>query len=128
VDFGIPTGTAVLSSASGIVKGTGDTDAVCPGASYGKWVLIEHPFGLSTLYAHLSVIQVNEGTDVSAGSVIGYSGDTGYSTGPHLHYTVYATQGVKITERKSRVCKGSYRMPLADLRAYLNPLSYLPEK
>ncbi len=125
VDFKAAVGTRVKATLSGIVKGIGDTDTVCPGASYGKWVLIEHQNGLSTLYAHFSLIKVTEGQGVATGEVIGYSGDTGYSTGPHLHVTVYATQGMRIMERKSSVCKGNYRMPVADLKAYLNPLLYL---
>ncbi|OHA17629.1 MAG: hypothetical protein A2664_03340 [Candidatus Taylorbacteria bacterium RIFCSPHIGHO2_01_FULL_46_22b] len=126
IDFRASIGTPIKSAKSGEVTGTGDTDAVCAGASYGKWVLIKHDNGLSTLYAHLSVIGVSAGDSVSTGSVIGYSGNTGYSTGPHLHFTVYATQGVQIADRRSRVCGGTYRMPIADLRGYLNPLSYLP--
>ncbi|KKW20801.1 MAG: Peptidase, M23/M37 family [Parcubacteria group bacterium GW2011_GWF2_50_9] len=125
VDFRAPTGTRVKAALSGIVKGVGDTDTVCPGASYGKWILIEHDNGLSTLYAHFSLIKVGEGERVSTGETIGYSGETGYATGPHLHLTVYATQGVRIMSRKSAVCGGSYTMPIADLKAYLNPLSYL---
>ncbi len=125
VDFGASIGTRVKSALSGVVKGTGDTDAVCPGASYGKWVLIQHNNGLSTLYAHFSLIKVSEGQGVATGDILGYSGETGYATGPHLHFTVYATQGVKIMQRKSAVCGGTYTMPIADLKAYLNPLSYL---
>lgn len=125
IDFRAPIGTRVFASLSGVVDGVGDTDTVCPGASYGKWVLIRHQNGLSTLYAHFSVINVKAGDSVATGDVIGYSGETGYSTGPHLHFTVYATQGVKIMTRKSTVCKGSYTMPVASLNAYLNPLSYL---
>lgn len=125
VDFKASTGTRVLATLSGVVKGVGDTDAVCPGASYGRWVFIEHGNGLSTLYAHLSLIKVSEGQSVSTGEVIGYSGETGYATGPHLHFTVYATQGVRIMSRKSAVCGGSYTMPVADLKAYLDPLRYL---
>ena len=127
VDFRASVGTPVKAVREGEVMGTGNTDTACPNASYGKWVLIEHDNGLSTLYAHLSVISVAKGDAVSEGTVIGYSGNTGYSTGPHLHFTVYATQGVIVAERKSKVCKGTYTMPIADLRAYLNPISYLPE-
>ena len=126
VDFGASIGTPVLASASGKVVGFGDTDKVCPNASYGKWILLEHYNGLSTLYAHLSVINVSSGQSVNIGDTIGYSGNTGFSTGPHLHFTVYATQGVRIMDRKSKVCGGTYTMPIADLAAYLNPLNYLP--
>ena len=115
----------ITASADGKVVGTGDTDTVCPGASYGKWILIEHGNGLSTLYGHLSLPKVSAGEAVLRGTVIGYSGNTGYSTGPHLHFTVYAADGVKIMEKKSQVCKGAYTMPVADLRAYLNPIDYL---
>jgi len=125
VDFGVPTGTKVKAALSGVIKGIGNTDTVCPGASYGKWVLIEHSNGLSTLYAHFSLVKVSEGAFVSTGDVIGYSGETGYATGPHLHFTVYATQGVKVMQRKSAVCGGTYTMPIADLKAYLDPMRYL---
>ncbi len=125
IDLRASLGTPVRASLGGVVKGTGNTDSVCPGASYGKWVMIEHQNGLSTLYAHFSLIKVSEGQSVATGEVIGYSGETGYATGPHLHFTVYATQGVRILERKSSVCRGSYTMPVADLKAYLNPLLYL---
>jgi murein DD-endopeptidase MepM/ murein hydrolase activator NlpD len=126
IDLAINVGTPIKVSLSGVVKGFGNTDTACPGTSYGKWILVEHSNGLSTLYAHLSAFEVNDvGQEVSTGQVIGYSGNTGYSTGPHLHFTVYATQGVKIMSRKSKVCSGTYTMPVADLRAYLNPLVYL---
>ncbi len=125
VDFKASSGTNVKAALSGVVQGTGNTDSVCPGASYGKWVLIQHNNGLSTLYAHLSLIKVTEGQSVSTGETIAYSGDTGYVTGPHLHFTVLATQGSKIMQVKSKVCNGTYTMPVADLKAYLNPLTYL---
>ncbi len=125
VDFKASSGTRVKAALDGVVLGTGNTDLVCSGASYGKWVLIKHPNGLSTLYGHLSLIKVVEGQNVATGEVIAYSGDTGYVTGPHLHFTVMATQGSKIMQVKSQVCKGTYTMPVADLKAYLNPLSYL---
>lgn len=125
IDLRASTGMRVKAALGGRVVGVGNTDTICPGASYGRWVLLEHGNGLSTLYAHLSLIKVSEGQRVEIGDTIGYSGETGYATGPHLHFTVYATQGVRILERKSRVCGGTYRMPIADLKAYLNPLLYL---
>ena len=125
VDFAASPGTPILSAGNGVVLGTGNTDTVCPGASYGKWVFVEHPNGLSTLYAHLSFIKVSVGQSISTGDVVGYSGSTGYATGPHLHFTVYASQGVKIMSRQSKVCGGTYVIPIANLQAYLDPLSYL---
>jgi murein DD-endopeptidase MepM/ murein hydrolase activator NlpD len=125
IDMAASYGTPIRAAAAGTVMGTGDTDIVCPGASYGRWVLVEHRNGLSTLYAHLSVISVSSGQEVNTGDILGYSGDTGYATGPHLHFTVYATQGVSIQQLKSKVCKGTYTMPIAPLNAYLDPMNYL---
>lgn len=126
VDFRASIGTPVMVAATGLVKGVGDTDVACRGASYGKWVLVEHANGLSTIYGHLSLIKGTVGQTVTTGEVIGYSGQTGYSTGPHLHLTVVATQGVRIGDYNFRSCAGvKIRMPLADLSAYLDPLIYL---
>ncbi|MEK7150084.1 MAG: peptidoglycan DD-metalloendopeptidase family protein [Patescibacteria group bacterium] len=125
VDFQAAPGTKVKASLNGVVIGAGDTDKVCKGASFGKWVLLKHNNGLSTIYAHLSLITVAEGQTVKTGNIIGYSGNTGYSTGPHLHFGVYASQGVQVMNKQSLVCKGIYRMPIADLRAYLDPILYL---
>jgi murein DD-endopeptidase MepM/ murein hydrolase activator NlpD len=125
VDFRASLGTPIKAALSGTVEGIGNTDEIKGCYSYGKWILLRHNNGLSTLYAHLSLIKVQPGQEVGTGDIIGYSGNTGYSTGPHLHFTVYATQGVKITKfDKSINCKDAV-IPIADLRAYLNPLSYL---
>jgi murein DD-endopeptidase MepM/ murein hydrolase activator NlpD len=128
IDLAVKVGTSVMASADGVVAGTGNTDSSCSGVSYGKWVLIKHNNGLSTLYAHLSVIQSTAGQTVKAGDQIGLSGNTGYSTGPHVHFTVYASEAVHIagpTEYKSKVCGTYLIMPLAPTSGYLNPLSYL---
>lgn len=127
VDFGAPIGTPVKSVLNGVVVGTGNTDLVRGCYSFGKWVLVKHPNGLSSVYAHLSVIKATEGQSVATGDVIGYSGNTGYSTGPHLHLGVYASQGVRVENHvNSRACK-SAKMPIADIKAYLDPFEYLPE-
>lgn len=129
IDIGMPSGTAVLSALSGTVTGTGNTDAVPGCYSFGKWVLIKHANGISTLYSHLSSISVSPGQSVSTGSVIGYSGMTGYATGPHLHFGVYATQGTQIMTlgqyRGATTPCANARMPVAPKGAYLNPMSYL---
>jgi murein DD-endopeptidase MepM/ murein hydrolase activator NlpD len=125
-DFRAAVGTPVFAMASGVVEGTGDTDVACKGASFGKWVLIEHNNGLSSLYAHLSVVGVKAGQHITDDEIIGLSGMTGYSTGPHLHFTVYATQGVEISNYNFKSCSSkSIKMPIATLKAYLNPLLYL---
>lgn len=128
LDFGINVGTPIYSALAGTVIGTGNTDTACNGVSYGKWVLIKHANGLTTLYGHLSVISVSAGDKLTTHQKIGLSGNTGYSTGPHLHFTVYASDSVHIsgpTEYKSKVCGTYLIMPLAPKAGYLNPLSYL---
>ena len=128
LDFGINVGTPIYSALAGTVVGTGNTDTACNGVSYGKWVLIKHANGLTTLYGHLSVISVSAGDKLTTHQKIGLSGNTGYSTGPHLHFTVYASDSVHIsgpTEYKSKVCGTYLIMPLAPKAGYLNPLSYL---
>lgn len=129
IDLGIPTGTTLKAARSGTVRGSGNTDLVCKGASYGNWILIDHDNGLSTLYAHLSLIKVAPGQKVNTGQLIGYTGNTGFSTGPHLHFSVFATQGVQISDLKSKSpgC-GIYTLPIAPFNSYLNPLSYLPAR
>jgi murein DD-endopeptidase MepM/ murein hydrolase activator NlpD len=126
IDLGGATGDKIYSAESGQVIGVGDTDVTCKGASYGKWVLIRHNNGLTTLYAHLSVIKVSEGQTVTVSETVGYMGSTGYSTGPHLHFSTYASEGVKVSSLQSKVpgC-GVYRLPIASYSAYLNPLNYL---
>lgn len=128
VDLAASPGTRVFAAKEGTVVDTGNTDDQCYGVSYGKWVLIRHQNNLSTLYAHLSLIKVGAGDVVQKGDVIGYSGNTGYSTGPHLHFTVYASQAVHVSgpaEYKSKICKTFMKLPLSPKSGYLNPLSYL---
>ncbi len=59
---------------------------------YGKFIIIKHPGGYQSLYAHLNKIRVREGENVSQGQVVGELGNTGRSTGPHLHFSVYSNQ------------------------------------
>jgi murein DD-endopeptidase MepM/ murein hydrolase activator NlpD len=128
IDFGVPTGTKITAALGGTVVETGNTDAVSGCLSYGKWVLLKHGNGLSTLYAHLSSISVTAGQTVTAGQLIGHSGNTGYSTGPHLHFSVYASEGVQVVrlgDVKSITSCGPARVPVAGFEAYINPLDYL---
>lgn len=125
IDLRAAVGTPVRAVEDGVVVGTGNTDLVCKGASYGKWILIRHDNGLSTIYGHNSVIRVSANQRVARGETVALSGASGYATGPHLHFSVLASDGVEVVQRKSKVCAGTYTMPVADLRAYLNPLLYL---
>ena len=125
IDLRASVGTPVFAAMSGKVIGIGDTDAQCRGVSYGKWVLLEHANNLSTLYAHLSLSSVVKGQEVGANELIGYSGDTGYTTGPHLHFAVFASKGVQVGQYRSRICGTLMTLPLASFNSYLNPLSYL---
>ncbi len=130
VDFGVPTGSKIMAPLAGTVRATGNTDAVPGCYSWGKWTLIDHANGLSTLYAHQSVISVVPGQQVATGEVIGYSGNTGYSTGPHLHFTVYAKAGVSVrrfNEVKAVTSCGAATTPIAASDAYIDPMVYLPQ-
>jgi len=82
VDFGAPVGTSVYAAAAGIVVATGT------GRGYGNRVIIDHGGGVMTVYAHLSGFSCSPGQQVSRGQRIASSGNTGLSTGPHLHFEV----------------------------------------
>lgn len=122
IDFRASIGTPVHASLSGTVLEV-NLGAV-PNCQYGKWVLLQHGNGLATLYAHLSDVSVKKGAVVTAGQVIGYSGNTGYATGPHLHFGVYLAEAISL---KQYTCKSGYvvTIPIAPVTAYLDPLSYL---
>ena len=126
IDFRAAIGTPITASKEGVVVGVGNTDQFCNGVSYGKWALIKHTNNLSTLYAHLSIIKVSGGQQVETGQLVGYSGDTGYATGPHLHFEVYASEGVEVKSYKSQICGTNMIRPMKiKNNALLNPLSYL---
>lgn len=82
IDFAIPTGTNILATANGIVSKSGWK------SGYGNQITINHGNSYKTRYAHLSKLLVNPGDTVKCGNIIGISGNTGISTGPHLHYEV----------------------------------------
>jgi murein DD-endopeptidase MepM/ murein hydrolase activator NlpD len=83
MDFTAPVGTDIYTTANGTVSGAGWEQG------YGNCVQINHGFGYITLYAHMSAIKVRVGQKVKRGDVIGLVGNTGKSTGPHLHYEVH---------------------------------------
>ncbi len=127
LDFRAAVGTRVMAMGSGTVMGTGDTDVACKGASFGKWVFIKYDNGLSSTYGHLSSITASKGDKVKSGTIVGYSGNTGSSTGPHLHVALYASDGVKVDTVPSKSCSGKiFTQPISALTAYLDPTKYLP--
>lgn len=90
LDIGASLGTPVYAAADGMVEAVDNNDInYYRKYQYGKYILIKHENNLATLYAHLSRYVVNRGAQVKRGDIIGYSGSTGYSTGPHLHFGVY---------------------------------------
>lgn len=94
LDISAPYGSPVKSSMSGIVEKTGyDEDG------YGYFIVIKHGNSTKTLYGHLSQILVREGQRVRRGQIIGKVGDTGMTTGPHLHFEVIKN-GKKVNPRK----------------------------
>ncbi len=126
VDFRASRDTRVLATLDGTVTAIGNTDSQRGCYSYGQWVLIKHINGLSSLYAHLDLIKISAGQTVSTGDIIGYSGATGYATGPHLHLGLYATEGVRVERYTSSINCKNIDIPVAPANAYLDPLNYLP--
>lgn len=82
IDITAEEGIAVLATGDGKVKNVSDEKG------WGKLIVIDHGKGYETWYAHLNDFNVKEGRKVKKGETIGYVGNTGYSTGPHLHYEV----------------------------------------
>lgn len=90
LDFTAPVGTEVYATGDGVVESMETL-----GWGYGKNIVINHGFGYKTRYAHLSAFKVKVGQKVNRGQVIGLVGNTGKSTGAHLHYEV-EKDGVKV--------------------------------
>jgi murein DD-endopeptidase MepM/ murein hydrolase activator NlpD len=82
MDFAMPIGSPVVATLGGVVS------SIDAGADYGTSVVIDHGGGLQTVYGHLSQREVKVGDKVGTGQKIGKSGDTGNTTGPHLHFEV----------------------------------------
>jgi murein DD-endopeptidase MepM/ murein hydrolase activator NlpD len=83
IDFTAPTRTPVYATGNGNI-----VFAKYEGRGYGNHIIVNHGFGYRSLYGHLSSIEVYEGQKVKRGELIGYVGNTGTSTAPHLHYEV----------------------------------------
>lgn len=89
IDISAAKGTPVYATADGVVS------RETPGGGYGNVIVINHGYSYKTLYAHLSKKAVKPGQKVTRGQVIGYVGNTGLATGPHLHYEVFK-DGVRV--------------------------------
>jgi murein DD-endopeptidase MepM/ murein hydrolase activator NlpD len=127
VDFKASIGTPIYAALSGVVTDT-EPSKYRNGCQYGKWVLLNHNNGLSTIYGHFSTVLVSPGQTVTTGQIIGYSGATGYATGPHLHFGLYITSAIRIVDARSlgsTNCAG-IKTVAAPHDAYLDPLAYLP--
>ena len=134
IDMRAPVGTPIYAAENGRVLAIGNTDKYCPpvwygrkkyGGSYGKYIVIKHENNLSTLYSHLSLQVVKVGDIVNRGQLIGYTGLTGFTTGPHLHFTVYADiYGANETLLSPEI-KMSNTCGLQPYGATLNPIDYL---
>ena len=107
VDFGAPEGTPVYAAADGVVE-----EARWDGG-YGRWLKIRHGPALETGYAHLSGWAVTPGTTVRQGQVVGYVGETGLATGPHLHFEVFRS-GRRIDPARTPVLSRAARDIAAD--------------
>ncbi len=84
MDFTASIGTKVYATGDGVVK-----DVQSIGGGYGKFIVLDHGFGYQTLYGHMSGFTVKIGDQVKRGNVIGFVGNSGTSTGPHVHYEVH---------------------------------------
>lgn len=83
IDFAAPIGTPIYATADGKIE-----EVSVKFSGYGKMVVIDHGFGYKTRYAHMHDFAVRTGQNIKRGELIGYVGDTGISTAPHLHYEV----------------------------------------
>lgn len=115
VDYVAKGDKKIMAATDGRVVGTGNMGYY----GYGKWVAVDHGNGLVTLYGHLSSIKVYKGDKVDKGDKIGIMGNTGFSTGAHLHFTIFVGKTFAIV--KSSSVSGIY-IPTG---ATVNPAAYL---
>ncbi len=120
IDFGASSGTPVYAPMEGKVVALGSMTKNGKWYGYGRWIAIDHSNGLTTLYGHLSKQGVKKGDKVDKGEQIGLVGNTGYSTGPHLHFTVFSSDSFEVVP-SSKV--SGISIPIG---ASVNPTKYLP--
>jgi len=112
IDIAAGYGAPIRSAEAGRVVAAGDDGKY----AYGKWVAIDHENGLVTLYGHLSQRSVAIGDRVTRGQTIGREGATGFVTGSHVHFTVYAAETFRTEQRW---------FGLLPLGGSINPFNYL---
>jgi murein DD-endopeptidase MepM/ murein hydrolase activator NlpD len=118
IDIAAGYGALIRAARDGVIKTMGDTDKYCPRGAYGKWIALEHDNNLTTFYAHLSAFgKYGIGDTVKKGAIIGYEGNSGYSTGSHVHFGVYASNTFYL--------KQSIYCGLLPIGATINPMNYL---
>lgn len=108
IDLAAPIGTPIYAPANGVVVTVFNMNKTC-----GNGIIISHPSNYRTQYCHLNTVSVSRGDQVSSGCLIGYSGNTGQSTGPHLHYAVHkvtadgtmAVNPRKFIEPEHKMCR-----------------------
>ncbi|MGH6872712.1 MAG: M23 family metallopeptidase [Rhizomicrobium sp.] len=114
IDFGVPLGTPVMAAGSGVVESAGWK------GGYGNFLLINHGNSYETAYGHLSrfAAGIHAGTHVRQGQIVAFSGSTGESTGPHLHYEIRINK-TQVNPLSVKVATGR-RLAGRDLRDFLN--------
>lgn len=125
-DIAAPLGTKVYAAAGGVIE---RVDYNGWYYQYGRYILINHGNNITTMYAHLSQSIVSSGQVVEKGQLIGYVGNTGFSTGPHLHFGTYATPPGGWRQVNSKTEGGLVSIPpaagLVPVGVSINPRDYL---
>ena len=101
IDIAAVLNAPIHSVSDGKVVYVGNQDTYCFGRGYGKFLSVGNSKdGYTLLYAHLNRANVKTGDEVHKGDILGFVGETGYATGPHLHFTVFKSASFKIVNRK----------------------------
>ena len=102
IDIAASYGALIRSQSDGEVFYVGDQDKYCPNKAYGKFVVVKNKSGgAALLYSHLSKIKVEVGEEIKKGDSLGLVGETGLATGPHLHFSVFKNNSIKIVNDES---------------------------
>ncbi len=118
IDVAAGYGAPIRAARDGEIRAMGNTDNYCRRGAYGRWIAIKHDNNLTTFYAHLSNFgKYGIGDTVKKGDIISYEGSSGYSTGSHLHFGVYASN--------TFILKQSIYCGLLPIGATINPMNYL---